>query len=376
MSSLASFSRSLGIMSAITVLALAGCSVPNSSEEDGDGVSTLDELIAMAEAEGELSLVGVGTSFGGDAAVERVVDLMNQTYGTSIRLRQAPGPAQQQLLEQVATENQAGQPASTDLVSGTPFQFSTVDELDFLTTPDWEGISDGAITPELIDQGYAVRIATSVSTILYNTDVIDESEAPDDLQDLLDPAWTGRIASTPYAAGFDVLGAEELYGPAATLEYAEQFSDQVNALVRCGPPAIEQVLSGASPIMALECSGFPGRLAIRDDAPLAQFIPLDAAQKRYQELAVPRNARNPHAAMLLVITLVSPEAQAILWESGGFDNDLIAGSRVAEEVAEAEAAGARFFVPDIAYLLAHPELNETKEAFIDILQRAGIPSVD
>lgn len=362
-------------VSAAIVFALTGCGSPGTGggSDESPTAGSLDDVIAAAKKEGALELVGPGSTLGGNDVVTQLGELMNKTYGTDIDVRVSPGPSQQQVLEQVATEYQAGQPASTDLVGGTPFQFVTVDELGILSSPGWEDLDPDVIDSDMVDNGYALRVGTGLATIVYNTDLVQDP--PQTLKELLDPRWTGKIATTSYAAGFDVLADKSMYGPEATADFANEFSPQVNALVRCANGGIDQVVSKASEIFALECVGNYVRLYQRDGAPVNQVIPLDAAQKRYQMLAIPKNAEHPNAAALFALTAVSPEGQKILWETGGFDLDILPNSHVGEEVKAAEDAGATFFVPTIEYLLDHPDLDDAKTAFIEVLQKQGAPVV-
>jgi len=351
----------------IAIAALSGCGSSSGGKSTSEPGS-LQALVSAAKSDGSLKLVGIGNVFGGDATVQKIVDLMNKTYGTNINVTQAPGPSQQQFLEQIATENQAGQTASSDVLAATPFQFGSAQSLNFLQHPNWSNISGGTISSDLVDTQVAVRVATGLAAIVYNTKFIPADQAPTTLKALLEPKWKGKIATTPYAAGFDVLSVDPSYGAAGALDYAKKFSGQVNALVRCAGPEIDQLTTGASQIMALGCNGAEEQVAIRKGAPLAQIIPLDAAQKRYEDLAVPSNAAHPAAAELFIITMLSSQGQQIEWNDAGWDNDLLPGSHVGAKVKQAESKGATFISPDIAYLRSHPQVNDTQTKFVQVLK--------
>jgi ABC-type Fe3+ transport system substrate-binding protein len=57
---------------------------------------------------------------------------------------------------------------------------------------------------------------------------------PTVLEDFLKPAWKGKLASTPYAAGFDVLLADDVWGKERTVHYVRALSKQITGLIRCG----------------------------------------------------------------------------------------------------------------------------------------------
>ena len=116
------------------------------------------------------------------------------------------------------------EPLSEDLVAPIPTQFR----------PD-----SGAWT------GFVAR-----STVLvYNTDLIEESELPDSLLDLADPEWAGRISFSPTGADFQAIVAAVLHleGEEATTKWLEGIKS--NGTVYDGNNVVlEAVNSGQSEV--------------------------------------------------------------------------------------------------------------------------------
>ena len=55
--------------------------------------------------------------------------------------------------------------------------------------------------------GQIIRIVTGLSGATYNSQLAPMK--PTRLEDFLRPEWKGKIASTPYSAGFDILSADQ-----------------------------------------------------------------------------------------------------------------------------------------------------------------------
>ena len=72
------------------------------------------------------------------------------------------------------------------------------------------------------------------------------------MADLLKPQYKGRIASTPYAAGFDWLAVPEAWGEQRVLDYLAVFKDQVTGLIRCNE--MERIATGEFDVLAMQCS--------------------------------------------------------------------------------------------------------------------------
>ena len=75
-----------------------------------------------------------------------------------------------------------------------------------------------------------MKLTVRTPGITYNTQRVSGAAVPRTLQDLLKPEFKGRIASTPYAAGFNRLASPEVWGEQRTLEYARALTEQVAGL--------------------------------------------------------------------------------------------------------------------------------------------------
>src|SRR5207237_1250398 len=80
--------------------------------------------------------------------------------------------------------------------------------------------------------GRLLREATRYIGISYNEQLLAEKDLPRRLDDLLNPKWKGKIASTPYAASFDRLAS--VIGLEKTREFLTRFTQNVAGLIRCG----------------------------------------------------------------------------------------------------------------------------------------------
>ena len=151
---------------------------------------------------------------------------MNKAFGTNIRITFLPGPDMARVVKPVATEFAAGQKAHVDLVLSAAPQLAPVVKVNFFEPIDWPQYLPGRITPAMIElDGKLMRMATGLSGVTYNSAAAPAK--PTALDDFLKPAWKGKIASTPYAAGLDVLMAEDVWGRQKTIDYVRALSKQV-----------------------------------------------------------------------------------------------------------------------------------------------------
>jgi len=236
-------------------------------------------------------------------------------------------------------------------------------KLDMFEPFDWNKYLPAG-TPAITElDNKLVRIVTGLSGVTYNSALAPST--PTTLADFLKPEWKGKIASTPYAASFDVLLADDVWGKEKTIAYVRQLSTQVTGLIRCGEA--ERIATGEYLALVMDCTGQDALQWQDKGAPLAQMMPLDAAQERYYYLAVPKNSQHPNAAKLYTLFILTSEGQKLAYDTWKTDLHLLPGSHMGKMVADAEKAGVKFKEVTVEWWLRHPEIDTEKSELIKIL---------
>jgi iron(III) transport system substrate-binding protein len=194
--------------------------------------------------------------------------------------------------------------------------------------------------------GVAVQLGTRTPGIAYNTTRVSNDLVPTTMQDLLKPQYRGLLASTPYGAGFSVLGSPEIWGEARTIEYVTKLADQTGGLIRCNE--MDRLLNGEFDLLALDC-GAEFRASPGKEALIGHVIPSDAAVLSYWYTAVPSHAAHPNAAKLWINYVMGREGQDVLYQSAHADHHLVPGSHVAPDIEALQARGVKFTETDIAF---------------------------
>ena len=220
---------------------------------------------------------------------------MNKMFGTNIHINFVPGADMARIGNQLATEYSAGQKAACDIMLGAAPQIAPLVKARYLRTGRMEQLPAVARYAGMTEVGgKLIRMVTGLSGVTYNSSLAPMK--PSTLEDFLKPEWKGKIASTPYAAGFDVLLATDVWGKEKTLDYVEKLSHQIAGLIRCGEA--ERIATGEYLALVMDCTGQDALQWQEKGAPLAQMMPLDAAQERYYYFGIPKNAQHPNAAKL------------------------------------------------------------------------------
>jgi ABC-type Fe3+ transport system substrate-binding protein len=334
----------------------------------------LAQIIDGAKKETTLRGQWSQNSFGGSAGLAELVAGMNKKYGLNLKPQFTPGPDMQRLMLRLAQEAEAGQPASTDVYLGNAQAIFDGMKANVLKPVEWQSILPRKIPPEqgldpVAPGGIAVIFASAVVGILYNTDLVKGDDIPRTLEDVLKPKWKGRIASTPYAAGFRELAMPGLLGREYVIEYVKKLSKHIGGLVRCGEA--ERFTSGEFAMLVLTCGGSDVNVLQRTGAPLGHTLIKEGTVIHPRYAGIPKNSRSPNAGALLAAFLHTPEGQALLWKHDGMDLHLYPESKMKNEVDSVRAAGGKIALNTPQWLASLKGYSETQKELEKILREGG-----
>ncbi|TDX51155.1 extracellular solute-binding protein [Orenia marismortui] len=163
--------------------------------------------------------------------------------------------------------------------------------------------------------GYWTGFATRSRVLIYNTNLIDESEVPTTHQEILDPKWKGKVVmadplfgstATEFAAFFSSLGAEK------TKSYARKLKENGVVLVDGNSVVRDKVGAGEYPIGFTDTDD--ANSGIENGLPIKMFF-LNQEEGQRGTFVMPntvamiKNGPNPANARKLMDYLLSPEVE-------------------------------------------------------------------
>ena len=328
--------------------------------------SPLSKLIQGAKAEKEFNLVGGGGTWGDADALKALENGFNKKYGMNARIKFAPGPSMPDMARRIADEFKAGQKSASDLFLGSESHFVELTRSDALTRFPWREAFPHIPAVMVEMDGRLLREATRYIGISYNQQLVPEKELPRRLDDLLNPKWKGKIASTPYAASFDRLAS--VIGLEKTREFLKRFTQNVAGLIRCGEE--ERLASGEFIILGLNCGNYEAERAQRQGMPINARVLTDVPIVGYWYLSIPKNSAHPNLATLFAGFLLTPEGQKVRYESVGATAHLIEGTPANKQYKELLAQGIQLKDFTSEYVIKNGKtLGELRDEFQKILQQ-------
>jgi iron(III) transport system substrate-binding protein len=328
----------------------------------------IQRLITAARERGENGLnLSWGSSLGAAAGAKRFESLFNRLYGMNIKVSFTPAPSMTQMAGKVSLEVAAGQKPSTDILLGTESHYSDLLGRNVLEEYDYTKLSPRIVKEAVAFKNIGVEIAGIVPGITYNSDLLSPAEAPKKLEDVLNPKWKGKIASTANAALFDRTAARPEWGAERMKTFVRKLSDQIGGLVRCQEN--NRIVSREFVMMVLNCGSYQIRREKSRGAPLEHVIPEDASTVGFFHLGVPRNSAHPNLAKLYVNALMSEEGQRLIYEMEYTDHYELPGSQSAAEIAHLKGKGIPVLKVGVKFVADHPELPKLSDELIRILRQ-------
>jgi ABC-type Fe3+ transport system substrate-binding protein len=330
----------------------------------------LQKIVDAAKQEGALTVAMADEPMAGADGTEAGEKGMNKMFGTAINVRYVPAPPYAEQGAKLLTEMQAKQPASTDIYVSTAVQYTPLWKAGLFQPVEWTKLYPERLKPEFVEGGNgAVRIYTSIPSVMYNKRFETQVMRTSELADYLKPEWKGKFVTTPYLAGFDVLVSQEMWGPKKAEVYVRALSQQVSGMLSCGSP--DRIASGEMPVLVIDCAG-ASENKDRYKSILGAHVLKDTAQRRYGYLSIPVNAVHPNAAILYILYYSSPEGQADLYRITGYDMSEYADSRRGPLIKELEAKGYKFKDVTVAWWESQPDITPEHRNMVKLLiQSAG-----
>jgi ABC-type Fe3+ transport system substrate-binding protein len=330
----------------------------------------LKTVIEAAKKEGSLKLFLHPGAFGDGNGIQRIQAGMNKMFGTNIEIKYGSGPAMGSIGNQLLAEFKANRPASTDVYFGNgPYAISLL-ENNMLHSTEWTKMLPGRITDAVVEQnGTAIRIGNNVRQIAYNTTLLPKP--PETLDGWLAPTLKGKLATTPYAAGFvDLVGIKGWNGE-KLVSFTKALSDNVSGLIGCGDE--HRVASGEFAALVFVC-GNDADVLREKGAPIALNTPRDFVSVSYFYLMVPKNATNPNAARLMITYMMTDEGQKLNWELERRDLHNFPGTNSEKEVdAAVKNATTPVIYRTIQWMKDNPAGNDVLPEVIKIIRSKGGP---
>ncbi len=144
--------------------------------------------------------------------IEELAPAFTEETGIEVKLRNGKDL---ELAAQLVAEGDAS-PADVFLTENSP-AMSAVERAGLLSALPESAVAS-IPTQFRPESGLWTGFVARATALVYNTDLVEESELPASLLDLADPAWAGRISFSPTGADFQAIVAAvlDLEGEAAT----------------------------------------------------------------------------------------------------------------------------------------------------------------
>ena len=300
---------------------------------------SLDQLIAGAKKEPELTFIAGAGAFGGPKAIADLESGVNKKFGLNARIRFSAGPEMNAMAARVITELKSGAKASTDIYHGSQSHFSLLHQEKALEQVNWAGVFPWISKPMEIFPNEGVLVFTSLRGILYNSNLVPKEKAPKSYEDLVDsrlsPTWAGKLAIPPYVSWLVELSM--IWSEERVKNFTRKLVTLSGGRLRYGEE--ERIVSGEFPIAANMGGAVEEMWKWQaKGAPLVAVIGSTPVLPSYFQLGVPKNSAHPNLAKLFVAFVASKDGQAILEKHESVSSHLVEGTKMAKYLRDTKLA--------------------------------------
>src|SRR5258706_9955813 len=164
-------------------------------------------------------------------------------------------------------------------------------------------------------EGYLNGIFATPLVMLFNAKMVPRKEAPNSVEDLLNPKWAGKLAIDDES--FDWLAALlDYYGETKGLELAAKLGQQ-KLNIRRGPTLITQLVAAGEFLVQIEAHHQEAINKKKAGAPIDYQFPLPYGPAKSRiPISIPPHPPQPHAPRLLSVFLMARNGQGIMHSQG------------------------------------------------------------
>jgi iron(III) transport system substrate-binding protein len=269
----------------------------------------LDALIKAARAEGEFTFYIALV----ESVAKRIGDAFSAKYGIKYAfVRLSTGP----LAQRYFGEAESGNMAADMVIIAGPHQAYTVDGVkkgwvEPLSQAGLPVIKSGEV-PARYNKGDTVIVQVAPWQLGYNTQKVKASEAPKDLNDVLNPKWKGQIQVSDPRVGTTIAEFWNLVLETKGEAFFTAFRAQNPRLYPGGAQSIQALGAGEGslmvPVLVPQLLGPKAQGAPLEIAKLDQTTGIEASLV----LTARRHSKHPNAARLFANWLITPEGNKVL----------------------------------------------------------------
>lgn len=255
-------------------------------------------LLGPAKSEGELLIYGIAANPEENAAFNKA---FNDYYGLKAKLRIITGMHPQKAAEIVQATKQSV-PSGLDVFWTAASVSAELARADALAKVDWA--KEFGAAPDLVYGPYGLRAQDgTLAIVAYNKTLVPADKAPKSYEDLLNPAYKGRIAIPRTASIFAYLAYAVGEDKTASL-LTDLMEKQQARLLATFPDVTARLISGEFSV-SLGAGVF---LDARQGAPV-DAAPVDPLIVTPWSTHVMKDAKNPNLAKLWGYWLSTPDGQ-------------------------------------------------------------------
>jgi ABC-type Fe3+ transport system substrate-binding protein len=289
----------------------------------------LAQLVARATKENQAT-ISIVSSFA--KVAPRMADTFKRRFGltSDVKLDVSGGTPSQ--FQKAVAETQAGSPPTFDGMNGEDIylnQLLAVDGVQLIS--DWQlllrqvnpVVGSGQVAPEVVSPsvfaGKGFLYSTRTKSLLYNTDLVQESELPKARADLAEPRFKDRFAITIFMDEW-LSGLLAYSDRPQWLAKLDAIGKNSSTVMNSYDLVMQRMLLGEFPMSPSNTYYYFQYRAQDPKTPIGVRFFADYTFSQNVLHAVRKGARSPATATLFSLWMTTPESQAIWQPDSAYTN--------------------------------------------------------
>jgi iron(III) transport system substrate-binding protein len=171
------------------------------------------------------------------------------------------------------------------------------------------------IPAQAVDSGnFGVGVYGNIWTMAYNTKLVPKEKLPKTYEDLLKPEWRGKLGADIRVNPWTYIASSGAWNLEQAEDYVRKLRENKPKFGRGGTAIAQLLIAGDFQIAPVYLFNI---IEARSSGAPIDWIPMEPFGGNIAGRAVPKGASRPHAALLYVAWLASPEGQKVYEDTEG-----------------------------------------------------------
>jgi iron(III) transport system substrate-binding protein len=219
-----------------------------------------------------------------------------------------------EVVQKVVMESKAGRAPTADVIASNSVSFLHGKKEGVFMPFPWKKVFKDIPTQAIDKENVGVGVYGNIWTMAYNKNLVPKDKLPKTYEDLLKPEWKGKLGVDIRVNPWTFLLVDGAWSMEKAEDYVKKLKENKPKFGRGGSAIAQLLIAGDFHIAPVYLFNI---IEARATGAPIDWLPMEPFGGNIAGRSIPKGVPHPHAAVLYIAWLASPEGQKIHEQADG-----------------------------------------------------------